>query len=134
MNYITSTATGECQDPCEEKIKIQTLNLKNVQKLQKVIRVKNQCLKMDLGQNPKNIITWLGSLYCIDTFIHTIINMYMILQKPGERFDLEVTEIKNMIVLWFGFFFFSFLIQMSLPCSPPSKTPSKHLIGENGKP
>jgi len=39
----------------KKKIKIQTLNLKNVQKLQKIIQVKNQYLKMDLtSQNPKN--------------------------------------------------------------------------------
>lgn len=62
----------------KKKNKIQTLNLKNVQKLQKIIRVKNQYLKMGVSQNPKNKMHLAWRL--VLTHLHTpeaILVMYM---------------------------------------------------------
>lgn len=97
----------------KKKIKIQTLNLKNVQKLQKIIRVKNQYLQMDLtSQNSKNKmhLAWklvLTHLYTPDAviIIYMTFRWYcrMILQKNWgnvwlNRSVKKETEIKTMDV------------------------------------
>lgn len=103
MNDNTSTATVYLQNKFirrkKNKIKIQTLNLKNIQKLQKIIRVKNQYLKMDLtSQHPKNKMHLAWKLV-FTHFKHTRSNHHyihdisMILQKTGGRSDVEVVPL-----------------------------------------